>query len=292
MEQKMIDVESITQDFVKSLMMEIAFVTRAISPPKFEQAAGHIPYLRDLFVRTRDILVSDHLGIVYSPVPKSACTLFATMLLLKDPRYSDFDPAKEGVHRYRFRRGALRPKNFDCFTDSEYFRFTVVRDPCKRAVSGYVDKFVKPFMIHAELDRSRAKAFSFRDFVEVLCSTNDGRLDKHWRPQYRFFEHLPLDYIGAFEALDEVYSKVRDRTGIDVQAEISEKVYDKARTGYDASWHESGKHPSDMTPLELAALDAIPPATAFLTQGLRDKLEARYARDKRIHDIALKRDSG
>lgn len=38
--------------------------------------------------------------------------------------------------------------------------------------------------------------------------------------------------------------------------------------------------------MELAALDAIPPDTAFLTQVFGDKLEARYARDKRIHDIA------
>ncbi len=28
--------------------------------------------------------------------------------------------------------------------------------------------------------------------------------------KYRFFEHLSLDYIGPFEALDEVYSKLRE----------------------------------------------------------------------------------
>ncbi|MEX0729859.1 MAG: sulfotransferase family 2 domain-containing protein [Aquisalimonadaceae bacterium] len=105
---------------------------------------SRIPLFATPFSRLRDAMVSETLKLVYFPIPKSACTTFATLLALHDAASQDFDPTREGVHGYRFRTGKLQIKDMRCLARDDYFKFTVIRDPYSRLVSAYLDKLIKP----------------------------------------------------------------------------------------------------------------------------------------------------
>jgi len=104
--EKNIDVTSPRLDPVKSCGCAVVFLIQSCFSLETEQNFSKIKWFNSIFVRVRDVLVSDYLKTVYFPIPKSACTLLATMLALHDPQTRDFDPEAEGVHRYRFRKNA------------------------------------------------------------------------------------------------------------------------------------------------------------------------------------------
>jgi len=113
---------------------------------------------------------------------------------------SDFDPTSEGVHGYRMRTGKLELNDFSLLSNTDFFRFTVLRDPHTRLVSAYLDKLVKPVQCGAiGAARSDVLNLSFEDIVEWVYRVPDWAIEKHFRPQITFIRNVPLDHIGLLK---------------------------------------------------------------------------------------------
>lgn len=284
--QKEIDLNTPMQSLYKSMICSGVFCIQKYFPFEVELDLSAIPLFKTAFIRIRDVIVSESLKVVYYPIPKSACTLFITMLALFDSETTDFVPEEEGIHRYRFRKSALRPKNLSILNNNNYFRFTVIRNPFERIVSGYVDKFVKPFIIKPDIDRNLATTWTLRKLIEFLSNASDSQIDKHWRPQYLFFKNVELDYIGTFEYMNHVYDKLRQKLNIDIETQVATRIYKKARTNYTDKIIFNQKHVSELIPLEFVTLGGIPRIESFLNEDLRAIIRRRYAEDLEIYEKA------
>ncbi len=106
-------------------------------------------------------------------------------------------------------------------TGTRFFKFAFVRDPYRRALSAYMDKFrnTDPDYVRREyrvflaalLGWRYARAVnvniaprpSFQDFVDVLFETPREDMNSHWMPQTMLcgFNEMRYDFVGRMEHL-------------------------------------------------------------------------------------------
>ena len=119
------------------------------------------------------------------------------------------------------------------FTSSAYRRFTVVRDPASRVLSGYLEKIRQGLKqsepIAAELGIP-ASEITFAQFLEVIGEQPSREQDPHWRRQADHLGWGIVDYAAAIhlEQLDASWDRVGGLTGI---ADLRETFYCKNSTG-------------------------------------------------------------
>ena len=233
-------------------------------------------------------MVNEDLKLIYFPIPKSACTLFATFMAVTSDRCSDFDPERQGIHSYRLRNGPLSLTDFRVLKDPDFFRFTVVRDPFSRLVSAYMDKCVKPIRAgRAYATYERLGKYSFSSIVEALSGMSDAAIEKHFRPQISFIRNVPLDHVGVFDDLENTFRLFRERLGIDVEQELSGKIKAPKRTNYSKEAGREDVFFGELTANELAGLEALPPASRFYDERLRGLVASRYSEDIALYERAL-----
>lgn len=181
-------------------------------------------------------LLPEH-GVVYVSNPKAACstvTLWLHRILRGDP---DFTPAGN-VHA---EPGLPRPLDVgwdkaEAMLSGGAFRFTVVRDPIRRAESAYLDKIVhaRPHrgdqrqQVQAALGQpvDRDRVPNLDEFVDALEATDPLDMDPHWRPQHLSLMHplVSYDLIGRVETLDADLERVRETTGLPVMPTATRNV--------------------------------------------------------------------
>lgn len=172
--------------------------------------------------------VSEDHRFVYAVTPKVACTSVKTALL---PLF-DKDPAEAGergqAHKMLARAGAIvNGEQFMARLENryrEYFKFSFVRNPYDRLVSCYYSK-INPRIVGIDQEPHAGVALrpgmSFREFTEAVCMIPDEKSNVHFRSQ-----HLTLydygadggslvDFIGRFENMEEDFSQVAQRLGVD-----------------------------------------------------------------------------
>jgi len=226
--------------------------------------------------------------VVYLPISKVASTNIKKWLL----RESGI-PEEDWVHHpllgiNQYAQEMLHPRSMEPFSDPSYFKFVFVRDPYRRLVSGFLDKFVRPYAGQPEkLDASPARAVltwikarrryatrqdaCFEDFVEYVCASPNLILDKHWLPQSSFVGPIEFDFVGKMESFKRDFDIVRERAG----SKVDFKIYWE-RTEYRASTDAY----SGATPIsELCKMDPFPSPDSFYSEGFRDRVARRYAED-------------
>ena len=172
-----------------------------------------------------DYLVNEDRKILFCPINKVACSTLKSAMwaatnvpLTHAPcNWHGFIRRQLGLHRYDVRRANK------ILRSSEYFKFTFVRNPWSRLVSGFVNKFVdqlKPPGLHIinKLGVS-SDSIRFRDFVYFLQSKDTSTFNRHWRPQADFLANTSFDFIGKFEHLQEDYSLVARRLNLNPRLE-------------------------------------------------------------------------
>lgn len=174
--------------------------------------------------------------------------------------------------------------------DDEMYRFAVLRDPGRRLLDAYIEKFVlrrqDPVTTEhytAEIvgavqqgeglsEPDHARGISFRAFVEHVVQQPPETLDSHWRPQSLFlggydWTLFMLDNISALIA------ELESRAGVGLDG-LSQERTDHATGGAAQSGLDA------LLPAEIEALTSADPASFIpddLDKAIRDYFAQDYA---------------
>lgn len=264
--------------------------------------------------------------IVFCAIPKNANSLFSQMLVDHSKYYShycqekqNYEEARQGRHKINlgiyFRNNPKIKEDFlikhsSYLHNQEYFKFVILRNPFKRLVSGYKNKFVNtvirtkkrkkkvsptinPETIIGQEIRKVAdclgiqpdfeKSITFEQFVHYLVKNEDIDLNQHWRPQHTFLGFglfkFEFDFIGQFEKLDLVIEHLETRFNIKVNTDIKKKDF---KTNYrDFSNQEKF---CDKYPEYFLGSDGFPSSHQFYTPELEELVRVRYAQDIDLYE--------
>lgn len=169
---------------------------------------------------------------VFLEVPKAGCTVVKRVLQIAE------DPAAAGAESVHDRAasplaGPLRDgiDADELFgSESDWFRFTFVRNPYSRALSCYLEKVAGlrrlSDMRLPKLGFEPGEDVSFQKFLELLDSDTSVRdADIHWTPQATLLslDRVSYGFIGRFESFAPDLTRVMDRLGIEVGAELLQR---------------------------------------------------------------------
>lgn len=152
-------------------------------------------------------------GFFFNRIPKAANSTVMAVLAGRARYRKPF--AGTGAKQAFLRPSRLTPRQVTDLAERA-FKFTVVRDPYRRALSAFADKIVgrksqsAPFYDWLGGDDGRAPDFG--DFARFLAD-GGAQVDSHWAPQTQLLL-LPVakfDFIGRVESLDADLTQVMQR---------------------------------------------------------------------------------
>ena len=270
-------------------------------------AAAHFPPSETVQPRTLNrMFVSHKEKLLYVPIAKCACTS-AKRMMVELSALPDADVIMEqGVHRVadNFKTGA-KLNDYDSATieqvlrSDDYFKFTIIRDPIRRLISAYTEKFLynrnepgnQVHTLHplqtvrctSQVDFNQG--ISFRDFAEYLLHCDPMRLDTHWAPQHMFLPGIErYDQVYTTDQLDVLSQHLSERAGRSIMVgkhNISLQSQDAEETD------EPGCY-VDLLPSELDGMATVK-AHHFMATDLVERLTAHYSEDA---DLFLKAREG
>ncbi|MCW5736187.1 MAG: sulfotransferase family 2 domain-containing protein [Enhydrobacter sp.] len=187
-----------------------------------------------------------------------------------------------------------------------YADFVVARDPYRRAVSAYVNKFVvdrerryssfellEPFaqrMVHDMSRRfpervsvgDRYRGFSFKEFLEYILTQvqsrggEEPRLNSHWNTQVPFYYNERFEYrsVIRLERIETEISSLASRLGTKVPFPARRPSLSQKLSG-------SGEDLSQIKSVDLANAGMPPAADALLSPMSKELIRAAYEIDFR-----------
>lgn len=200
----------------------------------------------------RSVNLHTHISLVnryiYVEVPKAGCgTMKATLGGMEAARLSQaaVERVQENPHDRTKATPFLKPYQLptdlleDVFRSRKWTRFTVVREPASRLLSGYLEKIQQglkqsePIMaaLQARGDApERAEDITFAQFVDVVAAMPSREQDPHWRRQtdHIGLEFVKYDEIIHLEDLDQSWAKVAKLTGV---PDLQDQFYCRNSTG-------------------------------------------------------------
>lgn len=199
----------------------------------------------------RSVNMHTHISLVhryvYIEVPKAGCgTMKATLGALEAARMGPGMASR--VQAAPHNRLAATPfvKPFQLpvdelervLTDSSFTRFTVVREPAARLLSGYLEKIGQGLKQSAEIvqalsadgDEIAPEDISLAQFLAVIGDQSSRDQDPHWRRQA---DHIglgviPFDEVMHLEDLDDSWARIAELTGYD---SIDQQYFCRTSTG-------------------------------------------------------------
>ena len=143
---------------------------------------------------------------------------------------SNLDNTKDYIRRIRENfRSHPNPENGimpDERQYSDYFKFTIVRNPLDRAYSWYKNAMRDP--IHQKNYRIDP-TLDFTNFIFKFAGKGFLRPQTYWLKDYN--GKLAMDYTGKFENLKEDYKYIANKIGIE-STELPHKIESKKSENY------------------------------------------------------------
>ena len=219
-------------------------------PKKSELGSTTTAYVRSMGWRSLNLHA--HISLVnkyvYVEVPKAGCgTMKATLGGLEAARMGPAmvervqDNPHDRMKATPFVKAFQLPPEMleDVLTSPDFTRFTVVREPASRLLSGYLEK------VGQGLKQSRAivdeltetlgaeiapEDVTLEQFITVVSEQSSRDQDPHWRRQA---DHLGLgiieyDSVIHLEELDASWARIGELTGI---PNLQEQFYCRNATG-------------------------------------------------------------
>lgn len=200
----------------------------------------------------RSVNMHTHISLVqryvYVEVPKAGCgTMKATLGGLEAARMNPglVQRVQENPHDRLRATPFVKPFQLppglleEVLTSSAYRRFTVVREPAARLLSGYLEKIGQGLkQSQAIVDDIKASSgitvvpgdITLEQFLDVIGAQPSRDQDPHWR---RMADHLglgivPYDAVIRLEDLDSSWGRIGELTGI---GDLQEEFYCRYSTG-------------------------------------------------------------
>ncbi|MCF8529824.1 MAG: sulfotransferase family protein [Candidatus Nanopelagicales bacterium] len=163
---------------------------------------------------------------VYVEVPKAGCgTMKATLGALEGARLNEthaqrfLDKPHNGVKSGAHVRPYQLPSDLleEVFTSKDYNRFTVVRNPASRVLSGYLEKITQGLRQSVDISEAvnkPAAEITFAEFLTVIKDQDSRDQDPHWRRQADHIGLGIIDYSDVIhlEDLDDSWPTIAQLT--------------------------------------------------------------------------------
>lgn len=245
--------------------------------------------------RTGPRLVNERHRLIYAPIAKNACTFLKRLMVEESDYRTGYIESGLDIHDYLSKKKCLRMHDAALMDDPNWMRFVVFRDPIDRAVSAYLDRFVryKAYPGAVELTREHLtrlgrepgeqELLSFSQFVDAICEQQqDAKLDVHWRAQRWFVlnDLAKFEWQVSFTRLAELIDVLAKRMGVEI---VNEKT--SHRNVYGTYRLEDRLF--EKAPVELRKLATKPSKDALVTGEMLEKLRHRFAPDFDLHAKSL-----
>jgi hypothetical protein len=184
----------------------------------------------------RSVNMHTHISLVnryvYVEVPKAGCgTMKATLGGMEGARMGPglAERVRDAPHNRLAATPFVKPFQLgpelleEVLTSDGYRRFTVVREPASRVLSGYIEKIGQGLkqsepivaLIKERTGRDVApQDISLAEFLDVIADLTSREQDPHWRRQadHVGLGHVPYDAVIHLEDLDNSWDLVGELT--------------------------------------------------------------------------------
>ncbi len=218
---------------------------------------------------------------------KAACTTVIKWVLQHNGLLPEALAYHSWVHKYRLRHYQKSDRYLDRLKDFARGRFHVVkivRDPLERAVSSYLHAYRTGYadeaigkVVQRSLDRRRR--FSFREFVTFLEQSDLRSCDPHHRVQV-----APVERHVLFGVRPRI---IKIEAGLATALGELENSFGLAATDFADPIFTSEHHTvrvsrnGSVADLKHFPRTAVPPASTFYDDDLRQRIARLYAEDFR-----------
>ena len=254
--------------------------------------------------------------LVYVAIPKNASSLLKATYLLNSHHRGAYQASGASVHDFCDRLAVPEVPRGE-FMGGDYFRFVVLRDPLRRLLSAYLDKFVRRRFLNRNAQGETGGALSlraqqvmntirwaqeaagvapdllrsitFEEFVRFLARADDAACNMHWMPQARITgTDLSLyHHVGKVERLKETLGLLTERFGYQPETSLDANLPRAASHIAKHVTHSALEAPHSALPQELDRFEEnMPPPDQFYTPELKALVEARFAEDVAIYRAA------
>jgi hypothetical protein len=253
------------------------------------------------------LLVSKKHRVIYTPIAKNANTSLKRLFVRLSGHTRRDEILNDNVHIHLTSNQTglslcdYSPEEAtEILNDPSYFRYVVLRNPLERAVSGYLDKFVRhpppsgtggeaPMVIGAAIDWVYAhrgekpdynRSITFLEFVNYLAQNDDDNLDTHFKSQESYLDQQKFDFIGTVEQMKSLPQVLEPLFNQYVEIEHSHRVLRRKL------FLRRGRKEM-LLPKHLRAQRALPHASELLNIGISEQLKNRYSTDYEFWHSAL-----
>jgi len=253
------------------------------------------------------LLVSQKHRVIFTPIAKNANTSLKRLFvrLSGHPRSDEILSDNIHIHLTSNQTGLSlcdysQEEATEILIDEGYFRYVVLRNPLVRAVSGYLDKFVRnpppsgtdgeaPILIGAAIDwvyerrgekPDYNRSITFQEFVNYLAQNDDVNLDTHFKSQESYLGQQYFDFIGTVEQMKILPKVLEPLFDQHIEIEHSHRVSRRKL------FLRRGRKET-LLPKHLRAHRALPHASELLSVGITEQLKNRYSTDYEYWHSAL-----
>ncbi|MEJ8568178.1 sulfotransferase family 2 domain-containing protein [Elongatibacter sediminis] len=258
------------------------------------------------------VLVSHRHRVMYTPIAKNANTTYKRLFVELSGHPSSEVLLDGDVHVNLLAQPTglvladYTPEHAAAILgNANYFHFTLLRNPLERAVSGYLDKFVRSpvrknpnnrnhLVIQDALDWvyehrgepvDHERLITFREFVDYLEQVPDTALDTHFKAQSAYLVHQNIDFISTTENQQPLLAELEQRFGRHIEVEHFNRTAGPQHGEY-------GNDAADLLPARIRAKRGLPKPSELLVPDLAERLRKRFARDFELWSEAKAKGTG